>query len=108
MYFVTQLNNFELDLRFSWDKPRWDGPCGVDRGPESIEATLKSIGEGISCKITFAFLMTKQSFFGNLELKFAAVVSVTRLGDLLDFGKLFKAFDNNYFVQISHILRQFL
>ena len=35
-------------------------------------------------------------------------VSVTRLGDLLDFGQLFKAFGNNQFTQISHILRQFL
>ena len=30
--------------------------------------------------------------------------SVTRLGDFLDFGKLFKAFGNNLFAQISHIL----
>ena len=35
-------------------------------------------------------------------------VSVTRLGDLLDFGQLFKARGNNKFAQISHILRQFL
>ena len=34
--------------------------------------------------------------------------SVTRLGDLLDFGQLFKAFGDNYFAQISLILRQFL
>ena len=34
--------------------------------------------------------------------------SVTRSGDLLDFGQLFKAFGNNQFAQISHILRQFL
>ena len=34
-------------------------------------------------------------------------VSVTRLGNLLDFGQLFKAFGNNYFAQILHILRQF-
>ena len=34
--------------------------------------------------------------------------SVTRLGELLDFGQLFKAFVNNYFAQISHILRHFL
>ena len=33
--------------------------------------------------------------------------SVTRLGDLLDFGQLYKAFGNNQFVQIYHILRQF-
>ena len=34
--------------------------------------------------------------------------SVTRLGDLLDFGQLFEAFCNNEFAQISHILGQFL
>ena len=34
--------------------------------------------------------------------------SVTRFGDLLDFGELFKSFGNNQFAQISHILRQFL
>ena len=34
--------------------------------------------------------------------------SVTRLGNLLDFGQSFKAFGNNYFAQISYILRQFL
>ena len=33
--------------------------------------------------------------------------SVTRLGDLLHFGKLFKACGNNYFVHIAHILRSF-
>ena len=33
--------------------------------------------------------------------------SVTRLGDLFDFGQVFKAFGNNQFIQISHILRQF-
>ena len=33
--------------------------------------------------------------------------SVTRLGDLLQFGQLFKACDNNYFAQTVHILRQF-
>ena len=29
---------------------------------------------------------------------------MTRLGDLFDFGPLFKAFGNNLFPQISHIL----
>ena len=33
---------------------------------------------------------------------------MTRLGDLLDFGQLFKGFSHNEFAQISHILRQFL
>ena len=31
--------------------------------------------------------------------------NVTRLGNLLDFGQLFKAFGNNYFAQIYHIFR---
>ena len=35
-------------------------------------------------------------------------VSVTRFGNFLHFGRLFKAFGNNYFAQISHSLRQFL
>ena len=39
---------------------------------------------------------------------FSLVSSVTRLGDFLEFGQLFKAFGNNLFPQISHILRQFL
>ena len=34
--------------------------------------------------------------------------SVTILGDLLDFGQLFKPFGINKFVQNFHILRQFL
>ena len=31
-----------------------------------------------------------------------------RLGDLLDFEQIFKAFGNNKLAQISHILRKFL
>ena len=33
--------------------------------------------------------------------------SVTRLGDFLHFGQLFKACGNNYFAQIAHILGKF-
>ena len=33
--------------------------------------------------------------------------SVTRFGDLLDFGQVFEAFGSNKFAQISHILWQF-
>ena len=33
--------------------------------------------------------------------------SVTRLVDVLEFGQVFKAFGNNYFAQISRILREF-
>ena len=34
-------------------------------------------------------------------------VSLTRLGDLLHFGHLFKASGNNFFAQITHILGNF-
>ena len=36
--------------------------------------------------------------------KLTVTTSVTRLGNLLGFGKLCKAFGNNQFAQISHIL----
>ena len=36
-----------------------------------------------------------------------AIPSVTRLGDLLDFGQLFKACGNNSFAQIARILGKF-
>ena len=38
----------------------------------------------------------------------SVATSVTRLGDLLDFGQPFKAGGHNYFTQISYILGQFL
>ena len=34
------------------------------------------------------------------------MISVTRLGDLLQFGQLFKGCGNNYFPQIAHIFRK--
>ena len=39
-----------------------------------------------------------------IKLHIALSSSVTRLGDLLDFGQLFKACGNNYLAQIVHIL----
>ena len=35
-------------------------------------------------------------------------ISVTRFGNLLDFGQVFKVFGNNYLAQNVHILRHFL
>ena len=52
------------------------------------------------------YMTLEKSLFARL-LQSAAVSSVTRLGDFLDFGLLFKAFGNNYFVQISHIVTQY-
>ena len=37
----------------------------------------------------------------------SSTICVTRLGDLLHFGQLFKACGNNYFAQITHILGNF-
>ena len=34
--------------------------------------------------------------------------SVSKLGDLLHIGQLYKAGGNNYLAQIAHIVRQFL
>ena len=45
-------------------------------------------------------------FWPNLMILWE-VGSVTRLGDLLHFGQLFKACGNNYFTQIAHILGNF-
>ena len=56
--------------------------------------------------------MTFPSFsfeiFNFCPIEQSGASSVTRSGDLLDFGKLFKAFGNDKFAQISHILRQFM
>ena len=38
---------------------------------------------------------------------FCPITSVTRLGDLLDFGPLFKAFGNNYFHKSHTFLGNF-
>ena len=42
------------------------------------------------------------------EIIIKRLSSVTRLGDLLNFGQVFEAFGSNQFAQISHILRHFL
>ena len=43
-----------------------------------------------------------------VDLLELGIGSVTRLGDLLHFGQLFKACGINYFAQNAHIFRQFL
>ena len=53
-------------------------------------------------------LNTYLYYTSDTPLMLTIAYSVTRLGDLLDFGQLFKGFGNNYFAQILHILRQFL
>ena len=61
---------------------------------------------GSTLPFAFQLLPFFDTFCGSVLTRKAS--SVTRYGDLFDFGQLFKAFGNNYFVLISHILRQFL
>ena len=51
------------------------------------------------------FLLRSSTTLPHLHLSFQA--SVTRLGDLLHFGQLFRACGNNYFAQIANILGNF-
>ena len=44
----------------------------------------------------------------TVRFRFWLNTSVTRLGDFLDFGQIFKAFGNNKIAQIFHILKDFL
>ena len=53
-------------------------------------------------KISVALIYTPILFIRS------APASVTRFGEILDYGQLFKVFGNNQFAQIFHILRQFL
>ena len=54
----------------------------------------------------WSFAKFDRKIFSLLKVAFEVATSVTRLGDLLDFGQLLKAFGSNYFAQISHILGQ--
>ena len=70
--------------------------------PFRHESAPITIGPGLTLNIYFHASATCQR--GSKRF----IISVTRLGDLLDFGQVFKAYGNNQFAQISHILRQFL
>ena len=67
------------------------------------------------------FIRIAQSKYTNLWCRFVSwrnklpqfftlleMTSVTRLGDLLHIGQLYKANGNNYLAQIAHIVRQFV
>ena len=68
-----------------------------------ILASFGNLGTGFLIASYFI-----QNFYVMLSLMPFVLSCVTRLGNLLDFGQLFKAFCNNYFAQMSHILGQFL
>ena len=57
-----------------------------------------------SVKLVPKVLGSEAKYFLTISIR----ISVTRSDDLFDFGQLLQAFGNNLFVQISHILREFL
>ena len=46
-------------------------------------------------KSSFLFLFVRRFRYSRHLVEYRGVVSVTRLGDLWDFGQVFKAFGNN-------------
>ena len=48
------------------------------------------------------------ALIGSSLLLISSPISVTIMGNLLDFGQLFQACGNNYFAKITHILGNFL
>ena len=64
--------------------------------------------ESIGFELRISVTGTDHSARNHSPLGWSIAVSVTSMGDLLDFGQLFKAFGKNLFVQISHIFSQFL
>ena len=57
--------------------------------------------------INAKILQGLKGFVDFSEMLHCRVFSVTRLGNLVYFGQLFKSFGNNYFGQIAHILGKF-
>ena len=63
----------------------------------------------LSCKAMLnGEIIWQASEHHNLGIDSRVTDSVTRLGDLLHFGPLFKAGGNNYFAQIAHMFRQIM
>ena len=72
---------------------------------------LFSAANGQRTKYLLTRVVVTYSCYGHfLLIYFSATIlgSVTRFGNFLHFGQPFKAGGNNYFTQITHIVRQFL
>ena len=67
-----------------------------------------STGLKVKGSFTLVEILHRTVVFQQRDRLFSISASVTRLGDFFNFGQLFKAFGNNQFAQIFHILRQFL
>ena len=79
-------------------------------GPfEKIIMAIRFIGGGLhSAKVQFLILRRHDLGHWLRAEKWMSASSVTRFGNFLHFGQPFKAGGNNYFTQITHIVRQFL
>ena len=85
------------------------GSCLFPNYLKGLPAKEKFVREPVSLLVTLNYIVKVIAMQVCIEIKkWRAKSSVTRSGDLLDFGQLFKAFGYNLFAQISHILRQFL
>ena len=94
------------------DLKRDSNPQTLEQGTHIVHSTDAYHGGMIKWQLTVIKISQLYIWKANLNVRsdnnMLLLSSMTRLGDLLHFGQLFKAFGNNYFDQISHILRQFL
>ena len=82
-------------------KQSWQKQLLISKVLEKAEAVLEK-PQNVSVAFGEDAIFTCRSVSFNCHF-----YSVTRFGDLLHFGQLFKACGNNYFAQISYTVRQF-
>ena len=87
---VVKKNVFSINKKHNWDVSR-------------IRIWIVGV-EGTNAD----HLTTTTGLFLFLSQQTMVMTSVTKLGDLLHFGQLYKACGNNYFAQIALIFRDFL
>ena len=79
--------------------------------PSANDVTGGGWGWGVGATTNSAFVTLQNCFRESSVVniwRHKYLTSVTRFGNLLNFGQLFKAFGNNYFAQIAHISSTFL
>ena len=95
-----------------YDPCRWCTTFSKQFSPTGCQFELRPISEILfilqfdsSLRLLIFYLDDR---FEMPHFNWSLWISVTRFGDLLDFGQVFKVFGNNIFARTSHILRQFL
>ena len=75
----------------------------------SLISSQENLSTGEPLRFLHIYLLPRLPMSRYMQFDiFKGETSVTRWGEILDFGQLFKAFGSNQFAQISHILKQFL